>query len=444
MQETTVSDHVELIREVFLYANRFSGKRFVVQIGSGIVEDPRFPSLVKDLAILHKSGIHLVLVPAAGVRIDEILEKFGVESLRVKGIRITSDEAMPLVKMAAFDVANMVMTQLTGVHIDALIGNWVKARALGVRDGIDYLNAGLVAGVSTKLLNQVLAENHMPILPCIGWSSTGKPYNISSIELSVALAEALRAEKLFFLTDSIEYTSPSLNLPSEGFTVKEGRITRLSAKAAASLADLNPSIADTVAAEMLRAGGRAASSGVERVHILNGRVDGAILKEVFSTLGQGTMISVDEFEAIRPMKITDIPDVLRIMEPNIRAGILIRRDESDLLEQFEDYDIFETDGTVRGCCALHPYGEDQAELAGLAVDPNYGHLGAGAKLTNFAIAQAKEKGYSQIFLLTTQTADYFESLGFKQAELKDLPKEKQEKVNPARKSRVYILNLVPR
>jgi amino-acid N-acetyltransferase len=348
---------------------------------------------------------------------------------------------MPLIKMAAFDVANMVMTQLTGVQVDALIGNWVKARGIGVRDGIDFINAGVVSGVQNRQIDKVISEGHVPILPCIGWSSIGKPYNISSIELAVALAEAVRADKLFFLSDRIEYSAEGLTIPDDGVSVNEDRVSRLTAKSALELLQRNPVLSGTLAGEMLAMAHRAAIGGVARIHVLNGRIDGAILKEIFSTLGQGTMIYTDEFEAIRPMQLKDIPEVLRIMEPNMAKGILVQRSEADLQRQFEDYHVFDTDGTVRGCCALHTY-DQEVELAGLVVEEGYGHLGIGAKLVHHAIAYSREKGYTHMFLLTTQTADFFESIGFRRANPSSLPAQKLATIKPERNSRIYILPLL--
>jgi len=435
-----IQDNVDLIREVFLYANRFRGKRFVIQIGSELVEDQWFPSIVRDLGILHRAGIQIILVPGAGKRIDEVLHKYGLPIVRKGTTRISDDEAMPLIKMAAFDVANAVLTQLTSQKIDAMIGNWVRARAIGVRDGVDFQNAGLVAGVNEEFLTKVLAEGHVPILPCIGWSATGKPYNISSLELAATTAEKMKAEKLFFLDDDLEFDAEGHLLPPDGVLVKEGRITRMLARSAASFAETNDNL-DDLEYEIMRLGSHAALHGVQRVHYLNGMVDGAILREVFTALGQGTMIYTDEFEDIRPMRSEDIPEVLRVMEPSISAGILVQRDEDYMLRMYEHFAVYVADGAVRGCCALVPYGSQHAEIAGLAVDQNFAHLGIGNKLLSYFRNVAHERSIRHLFLLTTQTGDYFESIGFRQASLEQLPPERQASYNPQRKSRIYILPL---
>lgn len=438
MDEELLQSQVELIREVFLYSNRFDGKCFVIQIGSNIVTDPRFPTLVRDLAILQKSGIRLALVPGAGKRIDEVLKSYEVESRRVNGIRISPPEDMGLIKMAAFDIANMVMTQLSSQNVDAVIGNWVSARSVGVRNGIDYQDTGVVSKVNVPLLEKVMAEGLVPILPCIGWSNSGTPYNLSSLELASHLAIQLQAEKLFFVSDGVVLEPEYFKLPTEGLVIRDGFINRFTTAAAEQFLQFNPQGADQFRFELLKQAATAAKAGVERVHLINGRVEGVILKEIFSAVGQGTMVHTDPFERIRPMRVDDIAGVLHLMEPNIQNGILVSRTEDDLLELLPEFFVYEDDGTIRGCGALHPYHEGMAEIAGIAVDPNFSHLGIGQKLVRFLVDKARQLRLHEVFLLTTQTGDFFESNGFRKASIGELPPEKREKYNSQRKSRVYI------
>lgn len=432
--------NTELIRETFLYAQRFKGARFVIQIGADLVENQHFSGLVRDIGILHRAGVRVILVPGAGHRIDQLLSERNMPVERVGTMRVSSDEMMPYIKMAAFDVANEVLAQLAGQKIDALIGNWVRARAIGIRDGIDFHRTGQVARINGDLLTKVIDEGHIPVLPCIGWSSTGKPYNLSSIELAARLAESLNAQKLFYLDDDLEFDAEGHKIPSEGILMQQGRITRMSPRGAAEFAGMNDNL-DDLEYEILRLGSVAAQNGVGRVHYLNGLVDGALLQEVFTSLGEGTMITAEEFDAIRPMRREDVPEVLRIMEPAIQQKILLQRDEEHLISQIEHYAVYDSDGAVRGCCALLPCGEASAEIAALAVDENFSHLGIGSKLINWWIREAKVRKLSALFLLTTQTSDFFESLGFVRVDAENLPAERYERYDKKRMSRVYRLTL---
>ena len=122
----STQQHVDVIREVFKYAQAFAGKTFVLQIDDAVTEYPAFVSLVGDLVLLHRAGIRIVLVAGARSRIDEILTRYHVDTDRYRGVRIATSDAIPFIKMAAFDAANRLMTLLSGHRVNAMIGNWSK------------------------------------------------------------------------------------------------------------------------------------------------------------------------------------------------------------------------------------------------------------------------------------------------------------------------------
>ena len=219
---TSRRDETELIREVFAYAHRFMGSVFVFRIGSRLMDTPGFAGLVSDLALLHENGIKIVLVPSGGARIDELLGIYGIATERVRGLRISTPEAMPLIEMAAFDTATRLMNQLARNKVEAVVGNWVRARSYGVRDGVDFQATGVVDKVHVELIRRSLEDDFVPILPCIGWSAIGEPYNISSVELATELAVGLKARKLFFLTDGELFGSGGIQLPAEGVASRDG------------------------------------------------------------------------------------------------------------------------------------------------------------------------------------------------------------------------------
>jgi amino-acid N-acetyltransferase len=434
----------ELIREVFVYAHRFMGSVFVFRIGARLMDNPAFTGLVGDLALLHENGIKIILVPSGGARIDELLAIYGIATERAEGLRISTPEAMPLIQMAAFDTATRLMNQLARNKVEAVVGNWVRARSYGVRNGIDFQATGMVDKVNVDLIARSLEDDFVPILPCIGWSAIGEPYNISSVELATELAIGLKARKLFFLTEGELFASTTLKLPSEGVASRDGVVSRMTVPAAErTLAD-NPDALGRTEREMLAHSVTACRSGVERVHFLDGDLEGAVLKEVFSTLGSGTMVHADPFENIRHMNEEDIPDILRIMEPHIQQGNLVRRTEGELQRDRADYAVFETDGTIRGCGALHRSGPDRAEIAALAVDVSYMHLGIGQKIVAYLIEEARQAGLAGVFVLTTRTSDWFLRLGFSHASVDELPEERRLTYDTDRKSRIYSLSLALR
>jgi amino-acid N-acetyltransferase len=294
---TEYRDRVDTIREVFSYLKQFRGTTFVVRIDNAVLDDPLFSIVVKDLSLLHEAGISIALVPSAKERIDEILRTYEVPYSVVRGVRITSEEAIPFIKMAAFDVSNRVMTMLSANGMTAVIGNWVRARGIGVIDGVDYQSAGLVESVRVDSVRKVMDDGVVPIFPCIGWSSVGTPYNISSNELAVVVATSVGAEKLIFLTAREGFSAEAFAVPETIPVAPGGRLANF------SLADLDAFFAANPGREadleLLQRARRACAGGVERVHILDGRSEGVILKETFSNLGSGTMVYSNRYGGIR-------------------------------------------------------------------------------------------------------------------------------------------------
>jgi amino-acid N-acetyltransferase len=186
---------------------------------------------------------------------------------------------------------------------------------------------------------------------------------------------------------------------------------------------------------------RAAREGVERVHLVDGQSDGSVLREIFSNLGVGTMIHTDEYHSIRPMERADVPDVHRLMRPLIDRGLLVPRTEVDLANLHPDYVVFETDGIVHGCGALHAYESSQGEIAGIAVDSQYDRLGIGQRIVSYLIGRARDRGLRRVFALTTQASDWFELLGFRPGKMSDVPDTKQSVYDQSRNSRILILDL---
>jgi len=443
MDEIKHREQVDLIREVFYYQNRFDGKTIVLKIDYPILNASHFPQLLKDMAMLRATGIEIILVPGAREWIDAVLKEYDIESEYVNGVRIATPESIPFIRMAAFDVANRLMTLLTAFQANAVIGNFTRARGIGVVDGIDFQNSGRVEKILKEPLQQILNQGMIPIFPCIGWNAAGKPYNLSSDEIALAVAESLQAEKLFFVTDSDGFMDTRFKLPPGLVKNSDGRVARLSLEEAEEVLNLNAGNPDpdlTYLAMALSA----CRKGTERAHVVDGRMEGAILREIFSNLGIGTMVYGNDYESIRPMRTEDIGDVLRLMQPLMEEGILVKRTEDDLMARHSDYVVYSIDDVVHACGALHDYGEGQGEIAAIATNPVYRHLSMGRKIVSYLVEKAAKIGMTRVFALTTRTVDWFEQLGFVEADLESLPAKKRETYNHARKSRIFALELKDR
>ena len=448
---------VDLIREVFRYQSRFEGSTMVFKIDYPVTEDPGFPGLVKDLALLAKTSFKVIIVPGAKENIDALFKQYNVnpsgfisnnDSPLDFPVRVTTSQAISYVEMAAFNVASRFMTFLSGSRIDAVIGNFVRARGLGVINGIDTEHTGTVDKIYADSINRVLNLGMVPILPCIGWSPSGKPYNVPSDEIALAISTTLKAAKLFIV--SAHSTVKANNLNIEGLDTRpDGSLIRLTPVQAQTLIKINiESLEQDINAvpkkqylREIKLALRAIQSGIHRVHIIDGREEGSVLKELFSNLGVGMMIYADEYDSIRAFHSRDLPDILRLMEPLMQKGIIIRRTAEQIQDKKDDYSVLEIDGSIRACGALHNWGEEQGEIAAIATDPMYTELGLGRKIVGYFIERARKSKMRRVFALTTQTHDWFEYLGFKEVSVESLPEQKRKVYDQSRKSKVFALEL---
>ncbi len=457
MDENLIHERAERIRDVIRYLHRFKNALIILYIDDRLIDSPLFLSHIKDISLLHQAGIKLILVPGAAKRIDEILSTAHIEWSFHEGNRITSQEAMPLIKMAAFDVSNQIMTSLAGEKITALIGNWVRARGKGVIDGFDYGTIGEIDKLQINSIETVLESGFIPIFPCIGWSLVGKPYNISSIHLAQQIAIHLHADKLFYLIPNASINSSNFTIPASIGLSPDGTISAMNKEEVNTFLELNEHLVNSVQNNpssterwensedmllrkkiftLLKIARDACDLGVTRVHLLNGSLDGTISCEIFSDFGSGTMIYANNYGKVRDMIHDDIPAVLSLIRPFVEQGILLPRTKQMLSDQCKHYIVYELDGAIRACAALIPYSDGQMEIACVAVDKTCSHIGIGPKMILFLVKRAQAKNAKSIFLLTTQTADWFENLGFIASDISTLPEERKSSWSSKRGSKI--------
>jgi amino-acid N-acetyltransferase len=446
MIENSIQVNAGKIRDVIRYIRKFRNATVVIYIDDSVIESSLFSSHIKDISLLHEAGLRVIIVPGAHRRIDSVLSANNIQWTISEGCRITNIEAMPYIKTAAFDISNIIMTSLAGEHLTAVIGNWVRARGKGVIDGIDYGTSGEIDKLEDESIRTILDNGFIPIFPCIGWSITGKPYNISSIQLATEIAIHLKADKLFFLMPDAEISAQSFKIPSDIGLSQAGCIPAMNIEELDDFFRENNTPLDNTdlknkTLSMLKFARTACTSGVTRVHILNSSLDGTLPCEIFSDLGSGTMIYANNYGKIREMHREDIPAFLTLIRPFVQKQILLPRTEKELSSQYTDYIVYEFDGGIRACAALHIYDDNQAEIAAVAVDDTCSHIGIGPKMISFLVNKAKKLSLSSVFVLTTQTADWFEKLGFTSDEITTLPMKRKEKWTPERGSKLLRLRL---
>lgn len=435
----------ERIRDVIRYIKKFRGSTIVIRIDDDVADSPLFSGHMHDLALLQETGIRIVIIPGAANHISKVLDAYGVKWEMKDGVRVTNEEGMNFIKMAAFDISNRIMTRLSAERLTAVIGNWVRARGRGVIDGVDFGSAGFVDKIQLDSLQAALDDGFVPIIPCIGWTVTGKPYNISSTELAVATAVALKADKLFFMGSGATISVDDYEMPTNAALSPEGRLAAIAVDDIDGFIALNREVKNERCPtdeliDLLLQGKNACMRGVTRTHILDADIDGVIPAEIFSDLGSGTMMYRTDYGTFRAMTRDDIPAVLSLMNPFVENGILLPRSSEELEQQVGDFVVYEIDGGLRACAALHGYPESMGEIAGIAVDEAYAHMGIGPKLMDLLVARGKERGFRSLFVLTTQTADWFERFGFKSCEIDRMPSKRREKWTQKRGSRMLILD----
>ncbi|MDB5049432.1 MAG: amino-acid N-acetyltransferase [Fibrobacteres bacterium] len=429
------------MREVFGYLRRYRDQVFVLKIDDHLMGRPLFSLLIKDIVLLQKIGIRIILVPGAKHSIDKVLKTYRVNSTMKDDVRITTEEAMPLVKLGASNVTNVLISLLTESGANGVVGNWVRARAMGVLNGLDYQHTGRVEKVDVALINNLLEDGLIPIVPNIGWNLVGKDYNLSSSELAVAIAKALRATKLFFIgVDTgipvvAECDFADAGEKASGYfsnlDLEEGGIL---------LRDFSQSL-KSEHRELVSLAMDACAAGVDRVHFIDGSLDGILLQEIFSSAGHGTMVYANQYDKIRSAKPTDISEILRLMQPYVEDGILIQRSAETLAAELENFVVFKVDATLHGCAALKIYPDKVAELYAVVVDAGFTGQGTGRKIVSYLLDKARKAGVKSVYLLTTQTSDFFMRNGFREAPLTAMPPERQSTYNPDRNSRVLAVTL---
>lgn len=427
---------IRWFRDSSPYIHAHRGRTFVVSFGGEAVADGQFASLAHDFALLNSLGIRLVLVHGFRPQVEERLRLRGAAPRYKNGLRVTDAKALLCVKEAAgmvrveieallsMGVANSPMA---GAQVRVASGNFVVAKPLGVRDGVDFQHTGEVRRIDAEAIRDKLDQGNVVLLSPIGYSPTGEVFNLSAEGVATAAAIALQADKLLLLMEQ------------DCLPTADGRPARqLTTREAEALLDSDA----TLPAE-LRAHAKAAlaacAGGVSRSHLLSRRLDGVMLLELFTRDGVGTLISSVPFEDARCASINDVGGILGLIAPLEASGMLVPRTRERLEMEIDDYTVIERDGMIVGCAALHAYPDSaMGEMACLALHPDYRGGKRGERLLALLENQSRQQNLAHLFVLTTQTEHWFRERGFAPSAVTDLPAERQALYDPHRNAKVLI------
>ena len=432
--DANANAHVDWFRAAAPYIHAFRGKTFVMAFGGDAMLREDFVDLIYDINLLNALGVRLVLVH--GVR-PQVEERLAGTAQYVRGRRVTDTESLEHVKDAVgsvrVDIESLLSVGLpnspmAGAEIRVASGNYVTAQPAGVVDGVDLLFTGEVRKIAVAAIRARLDAGEIVLLSPIGYSATGEVFNLTLEEVATHAAISLEADKLIFILD-------------HGDTVDgQGKaVSRLTASQAQRL------LRDLPEGDMklyLPHAIQACKKGVAKVHLVSAEADGALLLELFTHEGVGTMVTRQSVENLRPATIEDVGGILSVIEPLENDGVLVRRSRERLEQEISQFFVDELDGRIVGCVALYPFPDTLAgEMACLAVAPEFRRGGRGDALLAAVEDAALDAGLERLFVLTTRTTHWFIERGFLPATPDDLPAPRKALYNWQRRSKVLVKHL---
>src|SRR5213083_2871351 len=420
------------LRGILQYIPSFREKTFIVSIDGAIVTDENFSNILLDVAVLRSLNIRVVLVHGAAAQIKLLAEEQKITPSNLDGGGITDADTLKLALTAANRLTHEILEGLSANDLRAACTNAIIAHPMGILHGVDHLFTGRVERVDVELLQTLLNQGIIPVVPPLGFDGDGKTYRVNSDGVALEVARALGAIKLIYIT-------------TQDGLLRQGQMIRqlLVADLDALLANHKEEILPELLSKAVHASA-ACHAGVQRVHIINGRVDEGLLAEVFSNEGIGTLIYANEYQQVRRALKKDVRAIQLLTKKSVESEELVKRTRTSIEKSIGDFYIFEIDKNTVACVALHVYPEqNKGELACLYVNPVHENQGIGRKLIQFAESKAREVGLNELLTLSTQAFTYFQSKGgFTEGTPDDLPASRREKYDASgRNSKVLVKKL---
>ncbi len=397
------------------------------------VAHPNFANIIHDIALLNSLGVKLILAHGARPQIEERAALRGIDSRIEKDLRITDSQTLECVKDAAGSVRAQIEALLTmglpnspmhGAQIRVCSGNFVVAKPIGVRHGVDFEHTGTVRRVDTDGIKKQLDDGSIVLLSPTGYSPTGEVFNLSLEDVATQTAIAMQADKVIVFSEQAGLRDMN------GSLIQSCQIRDI--KYLLGHCDNN----DT--ARLLRAIAFSGENGISRCHCVSYTEDGALLQELFTRDGAGTLISQDDYEQLRTATIEDVGGILELIEPLEAEGALVKRSRELLENEIDLFTVIERDGMIVACAGLYPYEDSSSgEIACVATHPDYRGEDRGERLLAALEMQALEKQLDSVFVLTTQTAHWFQELGYIEITQDQLPEKKKQLYNLQRNSKVF-------
>ena len=288
---------LDLLREALPYIQRFKGQTFVVKLSGKVTENQEnLNSLAEELALLHQVGIRICVVHGGGKQLSDLAKKLGIEQTIIEGRRVTDDATLEMAKMIfAGKINTDILAALRhrgieAVGLSGVDGNIVHAekrppkeilnRETGVKDKVDFGHVGDVVQINARLLTVLLDHGYLPVVSSLGADDEGMVFNINADTIAAEIAVQLQAEKLILLSDvdGIYLTAGDPNTKVSRVTATEAGELISSGAASGGMIPKLQSIIVLL------------ERGVHSAHIISGTKRNALLSEIFTDKGTGTMI----------------------------------------------------------------------------------------------------------------------------------------------------------
>jgi len=427
--------HIRWFRNTAPYINAHRGKTFVLMLGGEAAQHENFANIIHDIALLNSLGVRLVLIHGSRPQIAQRLARVGLASSFQDGLRITDSEAMEHVKDAAGSLRAQIEALLSmglpnspmqGSRMRVCSGNFVTARPIGIVGGIDFHHTGKVRRIDVAGIRRQLEDDSIVLLSPLGYSPTGEIFNLALEDIAVHCAAAIGADKLLLFGASTGISNSDATL-----------IRQCTADAVDQLG-----VSDPEQLSLLHTARTACEAGVSRCQIISYSDDCALLEELFTHDGSGTLVANDHYEQARVADIEDVGGVLELIEPLEQEGILLKRSRELLETEISQFRLLERDGRIIACAALYPFLEDACgEIACIVSHPDYRGGQRGQRLLLALEHEARRQGLDRVFVLTTQTEHWFIEQGFIESTRDQLPNGKQSLYNLQRNSKVFFKRL---
>jgi amino-acid N-acetyltransferase len=440
-----LKQYVNWFRQSTPYINAYRGKVFVILLPGEAISHDNFWNIANDITLLNSLGVKLVLCFGARSQVDAALVKAGITTqtaniithLVHSKVRVTDIATLDVIKQvvgklridieAAFSMG-LINSPMHGADLTLASGNFIVARPFGIHDGIDFGLTGEVRKVEVDAIRKQLDNGNIVLMSSLGYSPTGEVFNLTVEDVASATAIALKADKLLI------YGNEAGILDQDG-----ERISKLSADEAQAL--IKQKIAQSGIDDELRnleLGVKACNATVKRSQVISYEDDGALLIELFTRDGIGTLITQELYEQLRPATIKDVGGILELIEPLEQEGVLVHRSRERLEAEIDQFSVISRDGTIIACAALYPQDSNTGELACLATHPEYRNHNRGQMLLEQIEKNARKLGLSKLFVLTTKSPHWFVERGFVPSEVDALPEKKKSLYNYQRNSKIFV------